>query len=428
MAAFSDKVRSTFVRDELAEDPLMAQSGFPLVPEIGILGMPYHQYKTSWMTPHHVLTRLAHYFNVLWLEPAHHWREMPTLRTRQATIDHLMPHLPSSFQIYLPEPWLPDFYRLPKLRRLFLRARVRHGWRRLERRGCTTRVLYLWHPQYEAALTVERLSVSMYHIEDEYSFAPQPPPMDERELRVIRAVDQVLVHSPQLRERKGWINPNTAYIPNGVDFRLYASPVPEPPDIASIPHPRIGYTGNLKSQLDWPLLKALAIRHPDWSFVFVGPRDFLTLQDRAIVDEMAAQPNVFLLGRKSVRELVAYPQHFDVCVMPYVVNDYTQNIYPLKLHEYLASGRPVVGSPIRSLKEFPALILYAQTIDEWCAALTNALAPAASAASAVSARREVAKQHDWSELTYHIAQIICERSNPRLLDRIVRLTIDTPNI
>src|SRR5258705_4212509 len=30
----------------------------------------------------------------------------------------------------------------------------------------------------------------------------------------------------------------------------------------------------------------------------------------------------------------SYPQHFDCCVMPYAVTNYTESIYPMKLHEY----------------------------------------------------------------------------------------------
>lgn len=398
----------------------------PLFPEIGVLAMPYHHLVSSWMTPHHVLTRLASYFQVMWLEPAHHWREVRGLDDRQS-IEQASSKLSPNFSVYVPEPWLPDIYRLSWLRHFLLCARVRRAWKRLEGQGCRTKVLYLWHYQFEPALTVNRHNLSLYHIEDEYSFAHEPPPMDFRELKLLREVDQVFVHSPQLMERKGWINPHTAFVPNGVDHHLYSTPVPEPPDIARIPHPRIGYTGNLKTQLDWQLLRDLAERHREWSFVFVGPRLFLTAKDRALLDEMSQWPNVYLLGGKSVKGLAAYPQHFDVCVMPYVVNGYTQNIYPLKLHEYLASGRPVVGSPIRSLKDFGNVVALADSFSEWSDALRNALTPAASTEALVTERQETARQFDWSELTYTIAQNICERVDANLAKRIKKITVDTPN-
>lgn len=47
--------------------------------------------------------------------------------------------------------------------------------------------------------------------------------------------------------------------------------------------------------------------------------------------------------------------------MPYRVNDYTKYIYPMKLHEYLAGGRPTVGSRIRSLEDFAGIVDLAMT-------------------------------------------------------------------
>ena len=400
----------------------------PLLPEIGLLAMPYHHFNSIWMPPHHVLTRLAGYFHVTWLEPPHHWRDARGARNSDAATEELTRCFPPSFPVYVPEPWLPEIYRFPRLRRLLLRARVKRGLRQLASSGCRKLVLYLWHPQYERAIGVGLQDLSLYHIDDEYSFAPDPPPLDATELRLIREVDNVFVHSPQLMERKGWINPNTTFMPNGVDYRLYSTPVAEPNDIKNIPHPRIGYTGNIKTQLDWQLLKELAIRHGDWSFVFVGPRLFLTTQDRALLDEMARLKNVHLLGGKTVKGLAAYPQHFDVCIMPYVINGYTQNIYPLKLHEYLASGRPVVGSPIRTLKDFSQVIALPTTVDEWSNALSHSLLNSALAAEVVAARQALARQHDWNEIAFRIANIICERINPGLEARLELVPFDTPDI
>ena len=375
------------------------------------------------MTPHHVLTRLAHYFNVLWLEPAHHWREIRQ-HAADEKIGEQAPMLPASFARYVPESWLPDVYRPEWLRSALLRQRVKRGWQRLEARGSRVRVLHLWHPQFEAAFDAGRHDLSMYHIDDEYSFSQNAPPVGVQEARVLRRVNQVFAISPALMERKGGVNPQMAFVPEGVDFQLYATPVPEPADLRSISHPRIGYTGNLKRQLDWPLLRDLARRHPEWSFVYVGPR---TLDARAelIVEEMVRFPNVHFLGAKTVTDLAAYPQHFDVCTMPYVVNGYTENIYPLKLHEYLASGRPVVGTPIRSLKDFSHVIKLASGLEEWSAALMAGLALQSVSSAASRARQVVASQYDWSVLIHSIAATICARLRPDIAARLRRIDVNT---
>src|SRR5690606_28319265 len=103
------------------------------------------------------------------------------------------------------------------------------------------------------------------------SFSLVDRPNDPREVALIRAADLVIIHSQKLFEKKGSINPNSVQIPNGVDYAAFSTPQPEPADLAGIPHPRMGYIGVIKLQLDLALLLALATQQPAWSFVLVGP-------------------------------------------------------------------------------------------------------------------------------------------------------------
>ena len=181
----------------------MLAAQIPLIPDVGILALPYHHFGSRWLTPHHVMTRLASYFHVLWLEPAHHWREIQSLTARRQAIPKLVYSIPSSFHVHISEPWLPDMHRPSWMRRMLSAARIRRGWGVLKHQGCRKLVLHLWHYQFESALAVGRQNLSLYHIDDEYSFSPEPPPMDPGELRVLRAVDQVFAISPGLMEKRG---------------------------------------------------------------------------------------------------------------------------------------------------------------------------------------------------------------------------------
>jgi glycosyltransferase involved in cell wall biosynthesis len=263
-------------------------------------------------------------------------------------------------------------------------------------------------PDFAPALDLVPHDLSCYHIDDEYTFSTTELPLQADEERLIRRVDQVFIHSAALLEKKGHLNPNTVHVPNGVEYGAYATPQPEPADIRDIPHPRIGYTGMIKLQMDFPLLIALARHHSRWSFVFVGPLHNVTGQE-SLVAELAGLPNVHMIGERRVADLPAYVQHFDACILCYVVNDYTKFIYPLKLHEYLASGRPVVGSPIRTLQDFKHVITLASGPDEWSRALSAALEPPAQSAESARARQEVAREFDWGKHAAVVARTFCER-------------------
>jgi glycosyltransferase involved in cell wall biosynthesis len=153
--------------------------------------------------------------------------------------------------------------------------------------------------------------MSCYHIDDEYSFADVEQPTDEGEARLIRRVDQVFVTSLGLLDKKGHLNPHTLFVPNGVDYAAYVRPWPEPADLRPIPHPRVGYVGVIKKQLDLRLVYALAQRHRAWSFVLVGPQRHHE-EIEPLVDQLRMLSNVHFLGEKPVSALPSYTQHMDV--------------------------------------------------------------------------------------------------------------------
>ncbi|MEO8880877.1 MAG: hypothetical protein ABI446_10810 [Gemmatimonadaceae bacterium] len=131
--------------------------------------------------------------------------------------------------------------------------------------------------------------------------------------------------------------------------------------------------------------------------MFVGK----ALDQPGLADALArmdALPNVHFLGGKTSVELSAYPQHFDVCMLPYRVDDYTKYIDPLKLGEYTAGGRPSVGTPILPLREVRDLISLVDTPEEWGAAIAAALQPSANTAAAKSRRQSWARTRTWDAI------------------------------
>jgi len=272
--------------------------------------------------------------------------------------------------------------------------------------GCDKTVLYVWRDQFADSLDLAEYNISCYHITDEYSFSEMEAPLRKREFDLISRVDQIFIHSPALLEKKGGINPNTLYVPNGVDYPTFSAPYPEPADLAVIPHPRVGYVGRIKMQLDWDVLTALVSSHPEYSFVFVGP--IVNMGDKTDrMKSLFGKTNVHYLGNRPVADMAAYMQYMDVCLLCYRLNDYTKYIFPLKINEYLAAGTPVVGSNIRSLREFSSVVRIVQAPDEWSSAIAESLTLEARSRISIENRRRVARESDWNTLVRRIAESLC---------------------
>jgi glycosyltransferase involved in cell wall biosynthesis len=171
---------------------------------------------------------------------------------------------------------------------------------------------------------------------------------------------------------------NAMNVPMTADFDLFSrSRLPEtvvPPDLEAIPHPRIGYIGNLNDKVDFALLIQLATARPKWSFILVGPTNIRGADIQSDFEVLRRLPNVFLLGSKPREFLPNYIKGFDVCTMYYRQHGWANSVYPLKLHEYLASGKPCIGSGLASLREFSEVVQIATTPEEWLEAIQFAIA------------------------------------------------------
>ena len=253
-----------------------------------------------------------------------------------------------------------------------------------------------------------RADLTCYHIDDEYSFSPVEKPVDGAERALISSVDQVFFASETMHRKKGSFNRNNALIPNGVDYAAFSSHHEEPEDLRRIPHPRIGYVGVIKKQIDLPLLAEVSAAMPAHQFVLVGPIGNVSGSERAL-EALRSRPNVHFLGAKPAKSLPGYVQHIDVCLATYCVDGYTKFISPLKVNEYLAAGKPVVGSPIEPLLPYREVIRIAQPPQEWVQSIEECLTPAVTSAVETARRRQRARTMDWEGIVGSMVEIIRAR-------------------
>ena len=160
---------------------------------------------------------------------------------------------------------------------------------------------------------------------------------------VLEGADLVLMSHSLIAERHGVGIEDLLIVENGVDPEMFHEETARPPDFPKTSGPVIGYHGMLSFWFDFEMLEAVARLRPDWSFVLVGPHD-PRVEDR--LQALESIPNISLVGERPSHEIASYVQRFDVGAIWFQVNELTRAVNPLKMHEYLAAGIPVVATAL----------------------------------------------------------------------------------
>lgn len=132
--------------------------------------------------------------------------------------------------------------------------------------------------------------------------------------------------------------------------------------------PIIGYYGALASWFDYEMVKFLAKERPDYNIVLIGIKYDDTF-DKANLNEYS---NIYFLGPKNYDVLANYASHFDVCTIPFLINDITQATSPLKLFEYMALGKPIVTTAMKECKKYSSVMI-ANNKEEFAKLIDKAL-------------------------------------------------------
>ncbi|MHC4568331.1 MAG: glycosyltransferase [Planctomycetota bacterium] len=184
---------------------------------------------------------------------------------------------------------------------------------------------------------------------------------------------------------------NALFLDHGVDYEMFATAEGDPDrpsDIREIRTPIVGYFGALDGhKLDTGFLEAVADRLPDMSFVFIG-------KPSVDCSELSAKQNVWMLGQKNYEEIPHYGKCFDVAILPWRVNKWTEAANPIKLKEYLALGKPIVSTPAFSeLQSYRDVVYQAKSPEEFAECITRACSE--DSPELVGKRRKKVARASW---------------------------------
>jgi len=271
-------------------------------------------------------------------------------------------------------------------------------------------IIYTYLPTADALRIISLVSgprsVLVYHCVANFeAVAEDLEALLANERDLVRRSDLVVVQSGRLVERFANLNPRIYNLGIGVNLSVFdpAKIHDAPDELHDLPRPIIGYIGSLHRHVDVELLCQIAQAHPEASIVLAGPIQI----DPA---RLRAHPNIYLVGPRAHGDLPPLVAAFDVGLIPYEQNPYTETVNPTKLYEYLAMGTPVVSSDLPEVvaQQLPPFALrVARDREHFLELLRQTLASADPADR--SRRRRFALEHDWKTVVERIATLIVER-------------------
>ena len=214
-------------------------------------------------------------------------------------------------------------------------------------------------------------------------------------------VDGIIVSSDTLHTAKKRWNDKCFIVKNGVNFDLFSQKATSFP-LEQYHHTHdkvIGYIGSVDQRLDYELLKACAQAYPHYAFVFVG-----RIKYKKGEKILRKSKNIFLLGPQPFDELHNFIQGFDVGLIPFLDNDFTSGIYPLKINEYLAAGKAVISTEFGDLDDFRRIITITPHQDTFVRSIKLVLENDSTAEQ--ENRVEIASQNSWPARAEHFGAII----------------------
>ena len=358
---------------------------------------------------HHIMKILSRHNDVLWIN--YHGTRRPSfgrtdLRDSLAALKRVAGGMqrvaPSIVQLTpMVIPGAKSAW-LSRLHQRLLIGRIRRAITALTREK--PRPIQLWTfapdvPYLVGAFGEER---SVYCCVDEYrkfeGIDTERVTVAEKEL--IQRADVVVTTSEGLHESRSRERPDTVLIRHGVDFDHFASawrdPAPVPADIAAIRKPIFGYCGIMHHWVDRALLAETARLRPEYSFVVLG-------DCKVDVSELAALPNVHLLGRRPYDSLPAYCAAFDAGLLLFSQNEMTRHVNPVKMYEYLAAGLPVVSTPLPEARRFEGPIVMAEGAQEFAKACDFVLDRDCHNRASIS---ECVRNETWSATVQRLCEVV----------------------
>ncbi|WP_284616703.1 glycosyltransferase [Aquabacterium humicola] len=353
--------------------------------------------------PQHLMTRLAAHYDIHFIEQPQECTGSPRLAVRHVApgVTVLTPQMAGAAGFAE-----PDDGGKPRLPALLAGAAREHG----------LRDALAWLTTPLALPLAESLAPRfvIYDCMDELAaFDGAPPGLSELESRLLQRADLVFTGGPALFEARRRRHPQVHCLPDAVDAAHFAPSsldASDPPWAQAealqrdLPRPRLGFFGVIDERLDLALIAAVADARPHWQIVMAGP----VLGIEASL--LPQRPNIHWLGLQPYARLPYLMAGWDICLLPYALNDATRFTSPTKTLEYLAGEKPVVSTPLPDVVLlYGSVVRLAQGCIDFVAACEATLAESRRERSRrVMDMLQTVSMHSWDRTAQTVHELIAE--------------------
>ncbi len=260
-------------------------------------------------------------------------------------------------------------------------------------------VFFVLLPIWKTVIDNFKSNYIVYDMMDLYSGFPDAKlEIVQWEEELLESSDLVITTADSLYDFAKRFNSNVVKIKNGCDLSNFEN-IKENGLLDSLKKkPIVGYYGAITEWVDFEALKYVVKKNRDKYFVFLGSID----TNRA--RKLYFCRNVYFLGEVKHSELGGYLAYFDVCTIPFVLNDLIKSTNPVKFYEYISVGKPVVSSRFPELVQYEDICYLYDSKEEFDELIQKALE--SDSKDVIEKRKEVAQENTWNERVEEVVKRI----------------------
>lgn len=265
----------------------------------------------------------------------------------------------------------------------------------------------------------------VYYCVDDWSRWPgmDAEPLAKMEAKLVQNADKIITAGEALRDRIQEMGRTSLLLTHGVDLEFWQNskefrelseaslnvtaklPVKKewtailPEFLQNLSHPVFTFWGLIDERLDSGMVESLAAKMPEGTLILAGPTAAPEIAER-----LKRFPNVRLPGPVPYEELPLLASKADVLIMPYRKNEATEQIQPLKMTEYLASGKPAVVCDLRAAEAWHDALDVVRNSEEFVRMAV--LRAESGLPDSQRAARERLKNETWNEKAVQLMRFL----------------------